>query len=62
MVYIDIETQKILDCVMKVTKQSSQKRGSISLKEINSIAEKCGADTDEVIDTLISSGLMRVKK
>ena len=58
---IDSETQKILDCVLRITKQSSSK-GSISLKEVNNIAEKCGADIDDVIDTLISSGMMRVKK
>lgn len=59
--YIDIETQKILDCVLKVTKLSSQKK-SLSLKEVNNIAEKCGADTDEVLDVLFSSKMMRIKK
>lgn len=58
---IDTETQKILDCVLKITKQSSLKSG-ISLKEVNNIAEKCGADVDEVLDVLFTTGLMKVKK
>lgn len=58
---IDTETQKILDCVLKVTKQSSLKK-SLSLKEVNNIAEKCGADTDEVLDVLLGVGLVRVKR